>query len=285
MSKYLEIYRIVVNHEFFEENQCTCINLSPTVKCSEDLIGLGLFIKRRSINEWSLLIRNNELHKENLLLWLYNKRKLSFCLEVTHSDFFLYTNWPDFSFVKDYAFDVDHNVMDILSKNKKVKFGLLPKIGEIPVKTIENKKSSNHGVAMINISFSREIIETRWLHPDKEAYRISIQFYPLKVKWEFVMLPKNNKKNQKLLLKESEKRLNITPLEEFEMLPGQYAYRGSTSEDIYLRENNTYQIQLWEQKSQGKKMILDHIPVPTTSEYKIVNSHDKSCVITKYCYF
>jgi hypothetical protein len=285
MNKYLEIYRISIHHEFFEENQCSSINISPTGSCRNELNNLGLFIKRRSINEWSLLIRNDELHKENFLFWLYNKQSLDFCMEVTHNDFFLYTNWPDFSFTKDYAFEVDHKALDALIKTNKVKFGLLPNNGTIPVRIIEKEKSSNHGIAILNTTFSREIIENRWANPHKDPYHINIQFYPLKVRWEFIMLPRNNKKNQKLILRESEKLLNLSPLEEFEMLPGQNAYKGFTTEDLYLKENYSYQIQLWEKRNQGKKIILDHIPIPITGECPVNKKHDELQVITRYCYF
>jgi hypothetical protein len=287
MSSYSTIYRIVIGHEFFEENVCRFIKISPTPECKTHLNNLGMIINQFAINEWHLLVPGDDLHKEKIILWLQNNdQSLDFDMEVIQTDFFHCTNWPEFSYTKNYEFQMEPNGINVLLSENELVFGLIEDKKTVPVSINTNDKKQNiSSVCKLCLTFSEEIINNIWSVKNRAEYNIKVQYNSLKVIWEFILIPRNSTNNKTLVLKEVEERLELSQLDEIEVTPGQLAYKGYTTELIPLKENYNYQIQLWELRDSGKKMILEDMPLPKAGEFSKNYSNNNSQIITKFYYF
>ncbi|TAJ12200.1 hypothetical protein DMA11_13700 [Marinilabiliaceae bacterium JC017] len=286
MSKYTEIYRIILNHDFFEKNQCRGVNITPDEESLNYLYNLGLFFKRISVNEWGLFVQKDELQKEKLLLWLekdYNT--LGFNIEVCESDFFLFTDWPGYSPKQFYLFMPGSEAEELLVSSGKLRYGVIPEENVILPKQKAIRKIHKRIIGLLKLSFSKKILDKFWQDEGNQSYRIMIQFHSLKVFWEFVLIPRNYSEDQSLMIKEATESLQFTELEKKMLLSKQQAYRGLSSDLIPLKERYDYKVQVWETKKTGKRLIAAEVPLPMAGEFSLNTSRDKVRIVTKYFYF
>ena len=276
-----------IYHDFFEKDQCRGVNAAPVQECREDLFNLGLLFKQISVNEWGVFVTKDELHKDKLLLWLEtDSNALVFHVEIRQSDFFLYTDWPGYSPKESYVFETASDAVEGVALRGEFHYGVVPEEHVTLYKRDKLlPKRKRQTVGFLKLGFSKNRVERFWQEDINQPFRVMIRFHALKVFWEFVLIPRNYLANQILMLKEATGKMEFTSLEEFELMPGQWAYRGFSSRSVYLKECYEYRVQLWELKHTGKRLITAEVPLPQAGEFSIKASKENSKIITKYFYF
>ncbi|MFA8434715.1 MAG: hypothetical protein ACEPOZ_09385 [Marinifilaceae bacterium] len=287
MSSYVQIYRVVVLHDFFEGNRCRGVNLVPVPECMNQMGNLGLLFRQNNYNEWGLYAKDDELQRDKLQLWMEEETSaLEFQVEVSQNDFFLYTDWPGYSPKECYVFEIGDKEKELLDSEGELHYGVVPEEKIIVCRRDKTlQKQSNRVLGFLKLGFSDKMVENWGQTEVSQCKEITIGFHALKVVWEFILIPRDSSVDQNLLLKDATGKMELETLEKFELTQGLMAYRGVSSSLIQLKECYDYRVQLWELKQTGKRLISSEIPLPRVGEFSIKATKENPQIVSKYFYF
>lgn len=162
MDSYQLLYRLHVQHEYFEGISCTAIGCRLSPKSEELVKQRGLLFRQTAVDEWTILYNKDGAdlsdEDENLMLELY----------LTDCNFTLYTNWVDFR---------PSNAYELQLPVKKENINAVKAI-----KTTDKRKQIGSGFCTIALDIAKLLQENISFN--------TLQFHAKSAKWQYLFFPR-----------------------------------------------------------------------------------------------
>lgn len=253
MDNYQLLYRLHVQHEYFEGISCTAIGcrLSPE---SEELVKQrGLLFRQTAVDEWTILYNKDGAdlsnEDEHLLLELY----------LTDSNFPLYTLWADFS--PSAAYEL----------NLPIKEEVIQAVNAI--KQTDKRRKIGTGFCTIALDIAKVMQETAPVN--------TLHFHAKSIKWEYLFFLRNGQNLSAADLK-LEDTNNAVLFEEMKAVTeyGNSCMKTTSKEAIPIRAVYQSKLRLVQQvEGRSKRLLLAHIEPPVPGRFAVKD------VLRQICYY
>lgn len=258
MDNYHSIYRLKIEHEYFRENICHAISITP--------LGLrlmkrrGILFRQTAVNEWDMVCDSSKIGASILT------EVLTFGVSISDPAFILYTNWTEFNPSSSYRLELPATTTDAVAA----------------IKQARGKRMINSSFCTIELQFTENMLKE--IQSGKFQTDI-LRFYPKAAKWEYLFIPRNGKENsgRKFILKESDDKIIFSDPQAVEIL-GKKALRFLSDDKITIKEYYNYRINFLEMipdSTQVKKTLMKDIPYPKPGNFLNMQTD----VIQHICYF
>lgn len=230
MDYFDDILKFSIQHDYFSNKKCPVINVCPDPATQRLLINYRWLFKKTDKNEWTLI--GDASHA---LSGLSGTATMEITLDATVND-------PQFLYYT-------HTLLPDLHTGSDLQY----------------KESNSHRTFQIKLSFTVS-------KPDKapnSPTEVCIQYKPLLRYWEYILLSRTQEENiRELYLSDMEGLFTFAPAEPIEW-NGQAGYRIRTTTPVELKEHYLSEIQLFENKKLGKKLLRKNISPPTPGRFII----------------
>lgn len=233
-TSYKKLFQVKVLHSYFENNVCSCINITPSAPTLEIMKRFGL-TARYLVDGISFYTSSNELYKNYLsyIETVSGKNSFDFTLQSTKSNFDIITDVPT----------GECSLVNFDSKNKSNTFsnGSLNIIGNY------GSKTNADSVATLKIYF-KDIVTYSQQEGDLE---FAINFKSRSTQWQYYVINKSaiQLDNLKILTKSE---LQFIGPEKTTIPTGQEALLFSSGKQLIpLHETSKYKFNLVNEKEKG----------------------------------
>lgn len=263
MGTYRPLYKIRIEHEYFDKNICRAIECRMLPSGRMFWYCRNLLFRRTAINEWTILYDDAGEGVDTL------SDVLALELVMTDPDFVLYTRWKDFHPSSAYLLELPSGqdtleVTDIIVEQSA-------------------KRQIGTGFCAIQLRLTEEILFAAKAETPKT---VCLQFHAAEYQWEYLFIScnKENISPERLRLEEYSGKLTFGPFEkviEFDM----EMLRTISLDKIPLREQYEYRLRLTSATGEGdncpRQMLLRQVIPPKPGAFL---SKDPE-FIRQICYF
>ena len=242
MENYKELYRIVIEHDYFEGELCNVFACVLTRQGAELAKRRDFYFKQVKSNEW--VVYYQKLPVENDVLTIM--------LSVNDPLFPLYTDWEAFRPSFAYELDLPSETMD-LEANKVFVLN-------------ENKKEFGTGTCIMKLCIDKKICNAA---EKGFSTSVSIHFGTPSVKWIYHFIPRGEKRFsvRQLSLDDRIGFVKFTELKEDDNLFCGSAYTSSLN-TIPIRRNYDCNLKLIARDSDNRKLVLlSKVPTPELGKF------------------
>lgn len=266
MKNYRLLYCLRLEHEYYKDGKCRCIDVRTSPSDTKALRRRGLMLKQTEENEWCILSSNTEgsyIGSDTFLLDFY----------LLDSTFAYYTDWTQF---------VHTDLYELKLPNAKAEFA-----AAIEKKTLAPRIGSKFCIATLNLdekTFSGSLVTN------------TFKFFSRKVHWEYVFIPRDRTSKcgmpyngQTLKLKEKEDRISFDQPEMKELFGG-IVWIVKSKDLIPIAISYDYELSLY---ANDDCTLMDRVPYPVPGLFqreKTESGGDSGAeseqeVIRQICYF
>lgn len=261
MESYRTLYRIAVEHSYFNGGACSALQCSLAPQGTSVARQRGLLFRQAAANAWEVIFDSLGAGPDR------ECDVLALEIRIIDPSFALYTEWPNFRPavvhllylpVADEIVDVD---AAICHSDKKFKIGM-------PFCTI-------------HLRLTKELLEAATAGKPKQAL---LRFYAPEAKWEYLFLPRSETSTflGRLSLEDTTEKLKFIPFEPCDVY-GKIGWRTVSLKNIPMRMAYESRLRLVAQNGdkQQKCILLSLVPPPEPGRFQ----SEQIGMIRHVCYY
>ena len=280
MSNYVELFAIRISHDFFENNMCSCLYLTPTDDTANVIENANLILKQ-SANGLQILCDKSKI---DVLALYMNSSEDDFCFEFKAYSQDSYFNSYTEPYIKEknkiLYFDnrtdstgvgdiiVSKNKMvsdkDIIALSFEAKEDYVSKKAKILKSVFSRKDQFILPVFYLRIysKNKKKALLKHWLEKGITTYTVA--FSARQTYWKYYLLGESA--NERTFIIDPEKKIKFQSLGDYVLADNRAAYIFRTTKKIPLQEKYNFRFQLKEKINDSEQVLLNKLPVACLSQ-------------------
>lgn len=257
MDSYRILYRIRVEHDYFDGKPCTALQCRLTPQGEALARRRGLLFRQTAPGEWAVLF-NKEPDTDFDILML--------ALKITDTKFPLYTAWYGFRPFADYELQLPQESKTLEAANAIRKSG--------------RKRAIGFGFCTLYLRMTDEMLQAANAGTPIQTV---LHFRAPEVLWEYLFIPRDWEKLSAnyILLEEMNGKMEFTTFRECEAY-GRKAWRSRSQKNVPMRPSYSYRLRITAQEEgKPKRTLLSKLPMPETGTYLDAPKG----ILRQVCYF
>lgn len=248
MGNYRILYRLRIDHDFFNGKKCAAIQCSVLPQGQELLKRRGMIFRQTDVNEWVLLYLSDP-DTENDVLMLN--------LALADSNFSCYTAWNEFRPSEAYVLNLPHD-------KKEIDAALLVQQSPIP-------RRIGQGFCTLHLHLTQKMVNDAVA--GKPLTNV-VHFFSPSVQWEYIFIPRTDDSvNGTLKLHDETGKIDFTTFKKCEIY-GQNAWRTQSCSPVPMHQIYGCKLRLLVQESgKQERELLSHVDPPSLCRYQSTSSN------------
>lgn len=243
MDSYRTLYRIKVEHDYFDGKPCTALQCHLTPQGEALARRRGLLFRQTAENEWTVLFnREPDTGLDTLIL----------ALSIADTSFPLYTAWDDFRPSADYELELPQKTETLEAVTA--------------IHASGRKRTIGSGFCTLHLRMTDEMLQVANAGTPMQTV---LHFHAPKMRWEYLFIPRNSEKlsASKIRLEEVAGKIEFTAFKECEAY-GRKAWYSRSKGEIPMRLSYTCRLRVTAQEEgKPKRVLLPQVPPPETGTY------------------
>ena len=243
MENYRILYRIRIEHDYFDRTKCSAVQCFLTPQGEDLLRRRGMLFRQTDVNEWTFLY-NSEPDTDNDVLNLN--------LSLNDPNFISYTEWNEFSPTAAYSLDLpgSKKVLDAATVIRKS----------------EKSRRIGQGFCTVSLKLTEKML--KYAASGKPITSV-IHFCAPSVKWEYIFIPRvDDVVNGALSLHDDTGTLEFSLFKKCEIY-GKSAWQTETGKPVPMRYAYSCKLRLMANEN-GKqaRILLSKVDPPVMGQYR-----------------
>lgn len=243
MDSYRTLYRIKVEHDYFDGKPCTALQCRLTPQGEALARRRGLLFRQTAENEWTVLFnREPDTGLDTLIL----------ALSITDTSFPLYTAWDDFRPSVDYELELPQKTETLEAATA--------------IHASGRKRAIGSGFCTLHLRMTGEMLQAA--NSDTPMQTV-LHFHAPKMRWEYLLISRNSEKlsASKIRLEEVAGKMEFTAFKDCEAY-GRTALCSRSKGEIPMRLSYTCRLRITAQEEgKPKRVLLPQVPPPGAGTY------------------
>lgn len=267
MEIYKPLYRITIEHDYFNNRACPALSLRITSQGLQLARQRTLLFRQTAVNEWTLLYDSTDPGVDT------ERDMLEFSLNITDPIFTLYTEWGGLHPAGTYLLQLPAKEEEMEKKNKVSVMSAIRPLNE--------KLKFRASFCTVRLRLTKELLEAAEADDPKQEV---LHFSAPEVQWEYFFLSRSKEhiSPDDLLLEDAIGKLKFSDFKECEVF-GKTAVYTITKDSFPLLENLGSHLRLIALKGERKqrRVLLSQVPLPDLGRFQ----SGQSGIIRQICYY
>lgn len=243
MNNYRIIYRIRVEHDYFDGKPCSALECRLTRQGEALVRRRGLLLRQTGPGEWTVLFnREPDTGLDTLIL----------TLSIADTRFPLYTAWDGFQPLKDYELELPQARETLEAATA--------------IHVSGRKRAIDSGFCILHLRMTDEMLQAANAGTPMQTV---LHFHAPKMRWEYLFIPHDREKlsASNIRLEEVTGKMEFTAFEECEAY-GRKAWCSQSKEEIPMRLSYAWRLRVTAQEEgKPKRVLLPQVPLPEAGTY------------------
>lgn len=244
MDSYRTLYRIKVEHDYFDGKPCTALQCRLTPQGEALARRRGLLFRQTAENEWRVLFnREPATGLDTLIL----------ALSIADASFPLYTAWDDFRPSADYELELPQKTETLEAATA--------------IHASGRKRAIGSGFCTLYLRMTNEMLQAANAGTPMQTV---LRFHAPEVRWEYLFIPQQGREKlsaSDVRLEEMEGKMEFTAFKECEAY-GRKAWCSRSKGGIPMRLSYDCRLRITlQEKGKPKRVLLPQVPPPEMGAY------------------
>ncbi len=243
MDSYRTLYRIRVEHNYFDGKPYTALQCRLTQQGEALARRRGLLFRQTAPGEWAVLFnREPDTGLDTLTL----------TLSIADASFPLYTAWDDFRPFEDYELELPRKKETLEAATA--------------IQVSDKKRAIGSGFCTLYLRMTDEMLQAANAGTPMQTV---LHFHAPKMRWEYLFIPHDREKlsASNIRLEEVTGKMEFTPFKECEAY-GRKAWCSQSKEEIPMRLSYAWRLRVTAQEEgKPKRVLLPQVPLPEVGTY------------------
>lgn len=257
MESYRILYRIRIEHDYFDGKPCPALECRITLQGETLAHRRGLLFRQTSSGEWTLLFRQEpDTKNDELLLDLY----------VADPKFMLYTAWKSFLPSAVYS-------LKLPGKKEIIE-------AETAIQPTQKKRAIGSGFCTLHLRLTDELVNAA---KNGQPIQEILHFKEASVQWEYLFIPNDGESIPpgQLKLEDVAGKVQFTTFKECKVY-GRKAWLTQSKSCIPMRQAYPCKLRLTAQNGdRQKRVLLSHVRPPEPGYYMDAQQG----ILRQICYY
>nr|WP_129734273.1 hypothetical protein [Parabacteroides goldsteinii] len=267
MEIYKPLCRVTLEHDYFNDRQCSALSLRITSQGLQLARQRILLFRQTAVNEWTLLYDSTNPGVDT------ERDVLELALNITDPLFTLYTEWGGLHPAGPYVLQLPVKEEEMEKGNKvSIMSAICPS---------NEKRKLGTSFCTVRLRLTKELLEAAEAgYPKREV----LHFCAPEVRWEYFFLSRSGEciSPEDLSLEDITGKLKFSDFKECEIF-GKTAVYTITEGSFPLRENPENHLRFVALKGERKQrqILLSRVPLPVLGRFQSGQSE----IIRQICYY